>query len=712
MKKMFPMKKKTKIILPKYDILLYPQVYASKNEMLADIKAIKNNILDYPASMSIKEIANASISGYAMSYSYGEPNTANKRKGYSKTNWVSQQILALDFDNNKAEKDANLTKESAYYLTYDKALKICIKHKILPAFIYLTQNSTKEHQRFRIVFSLDEKITNLKEYRELIDKLCSLFTVDNVPLVDLSSTDSIRIYASGRKLVYENYNAITSKSRIKKIRTNEEVTSTIDTDSTDFSILKYDANNKSAVTSAISRRIEDFKKEIEIICKLDACTIRTLKARYNKGLQNNNNSTNANIYIIYNILNLDLIYNKKTRDICVGTVNFELSNPIFDKGLSSAWLQASRFPLHLFFNMPFLKNVCCLLPKHKDHNPSARFERDDRGCYFYHCYACNKKYNIFELLGKITGANIYQVYKYVKFKLDLQDNEWIQNKKDELRHCFDYLHYNLKDTYPLLFKTCQRKNILGVYSLMLDLACHYIPDIDITQMNKVIFYRTLPQIAQALKDHGYQSFDIKNLYKKLLYLERLGLIECLQEKDLPVIYAKRLEKIRLNSEQKYLYRINCYSVPVLTDAILEKAEQQILQDKKDNVRFKYFCREAALRVDKKTADLSYAQDANNDTAYSKESELFYERYKKSAQRLLDKQGWTTEKQICAYIRGKFSNTQKERRSQICLPQLLNELKLKKVGFSKSLEEKYGIINNKRKGYRLYYGVSKILIPIK
>ena len=49
---------------------------------------------------------------------------------------------------------------------------------------------------------------------------------------------------------------------------------------------------------------------------------------------------------------------------------------------------------------------------------------------------------------------------------------------------------------------------------------------------------------------------------------------------------------------------------------------------------------------------------------------------------------------------------KERYSCYCLPQLIKELNIERVNYSKQLERKYGIINKTKK---YFYGISQILI---
>ena len=91
------------------------------------------------------------------------------------------------------------------------------------------------------------------------------------------------------------------------------------------------------------------------------------------------------------------------------------------------------------------------------------------------------------------------------------------------------------------------------------------------------------------------------------------------------------------------YRINCYSIPEVSTELLERAEQIISDDKKHNVRAKHFCREAAVRANKDIANLYYTQAQIN--LFLKKQIHSNTRYKRTAIRLLDKQGYTTEKEI-------------------------------------------------------------------
>ena len=235
---------------------------------------------------------------------------------------------------------------------------------------------------------------------------------------------------------------------------------------------------------------------------------------------------------------------------------------------------------------------------------------------------------------------------------------------------------------------------------MIDLARAYVYDVDISGQDKVIFFLTLQQITNKAPSFGINK-DRVTIRKNIVFLSRIGLLECLTDEQIPVKLSAYLKHIKRKHSREY--RINCYSIPELSIELIQKAEQSIIEDKSHGVRAKYFCREAAVRANEDTANLYYTQSI--DKPLSKEVDTFYSRYRRTAIRLLDKQGYTTEKEIYSFIRG-FNSKTKERYSCYCLPQLIKELNLEKVNYSKQLERKYGIINKTKK---YFYGISQILI---
>ena len=123
-----------------------------------------------------------------------------------------------------------------------------------------------------------------------------------------------------------------------------------------------------------------------------------------------------------------------------------------------------------------------------------------------------------------------------------------------------------------------------------------------------------------------------------------------------------------------------------------------------SLRKSKICREQIIRAEgKEKADAIYVQskDEKKDEVTAK----FYERYKAAAQKLIEKKSWTTEEEVINRLKG-FDKKEKLRLSGVCMPQLLRELDLQRVPFSKAIEEKYAVKSRKK----MHYGTTRIIIP--
>ena len=106
----------------------------------------------------------------------------------TKDSFVSSNIVALDVDN----------KES--YTTIDEFMKLTGEAQLKPFMLYETFSSTKEHERFRVLYRFNRTITDSEEMEKLYNYVWSLFST-----VDLDySVDHSKILYGGKKVVFHN----------------------------------------------------------------------------------------------------------------------------------------------------------------------------------------------------------------------------------------------------------------------------------------------------------------------------------------------------------------------------------------------------------------------------------------------------------------------------------------------------------------------------
>ncbi len=100
--------------------------------------------------------------------------------GLKAENWVRQQLFCVDIDNDE---------DNIPVMTVDDAMQVCIKHGIKPILFYYSFSHTLEKPKFRLIFAMDEIITNSLKRAFIAETLVSLF-----PQADKSCINADRIF--------------------------------------------------------------------------------------------------------------------------------------------------------------------------------------------------------------------------------------------------------------------------------------------------------------------------------------------------------------------------------------------------------------------------------------------------------------------------------------------------------------------------------------
>lgn len=96
------------------------------------------------------------------------------------SNWVSQQIFGLDFDNDT--------------ITVEEVYKILAEYNIIPQVWYSTLSSSEKHKKFRVILFLDIPITNSDIHKQITLGLCAMF-----PDSDQSCKNAGRLFLGGQQ---------------------------------------------------------------------------------------------------------------------------------------------------------------------------------------------------------------------------------------------------------------------------------------------------------------------------------------------------------------------------------------------------------------------------------------------------------------------------------------------------------------------------------
>ena len=117
-----------------------------------EIAKITNRLEKSQVEIDINELADYLIHGCTF-----KPSVLNGKK---ETDWMEQQLFALDFDENT---------------TIQEELNRCVELNILPCFGYTSFSHTPEHHKFRLVFCANETITEYDTAKQLQLTLMNIF---------------------------------------------------------------------------------------------------------------------------------------------------------------------------------------------------------------------------------------------------------------------------------------------------------------------------------------------------------------------------------------------------------------------------------------------------------------------------------------------------------------------------------------------------------
>lgn len=373
--------------------------------------------------------------------------------------------------------------------------------------------------------------------------------------------------------------------------------------------------------------------------------------------------------------------------------------------------------LCLFLGLPQRFN--CIF--HKDNNPSANIYQDPRnGYYWYKCFSpdCNRVRDIISLVEYFQKVI---TPKALKFLCDVYDVEYIETSwQREQKAILEENKRLLKDVERLQIiapETYKRiKNHIQDLYIINDIAKDYvIADKYSTIDNKAMFWASLKKIARMCNKNSPQVLtDYIGLFTYLGLLEKLS-----QDKIPEEIYkvaedcaSKIKNQIVAKMKDKDIYTeeeieeiikglkvptLNFYNVPSYNETILSFTEKKSIEFKQKGFTMKGWGREMLYRgLGKEEADRVFPQ--MKDVALSEFSENTTYEIETSILKLIDKKGYTTEKEAINNTYLHFKNLKKEfryKQKQIkrIIPEIIDKYDLIKIKADKTLKEKFKIEGN-------------------
>ncbi|OZM56883.1 hypothetical protein CIB95_08925 [Lottiidibacillus patelloidae] len=174
----------------------------------SEIIRINNRIAKYPKEIKVCELAEKIITPSARSFCPAVFTNGSRKNA----NWQSQQIFALDIDEG---------------LKVSEALQRCERYNINPIIVYATFRHTERHQKFRLLFLLNEELTDIRARDYVQKSLMYLF-----PEADSNTSDASRLLFGGKEILfydYKNYISVPSINEAITIKLKNSSNSTRNT---------------------------------------------------------------------------------------------------------------------------------------------------------------------------------------------------------------------------------------------------------------------------------------------------------------------------------------------------------------------------------------------------------------------------------------------------------------------------------------------------
>lgn len=481
--------------------MLDPVRFTSKPKKIA---VINNRIIEHPESLDVETLANQIVNGKTFIPSLLEPDEFGEIKR-SRQYWKSQQVIALDFDNevNKT-KHITITLEDALHNSFIKEYA---------AFIYTTFSHTESHPKFRVVFILDNPIYTYEEFESIINEL-----IHNKfkGTVDKQCSDGTRLFFGGKELLPINYN--------NRLPNNPTLWA-------DIQGIKYIYPPKGSKDNLLT-----FK------------TNKYINNYSNNGIQSN---VPNNIQFI------------KDMDIQ------QLQNAINPKPIvlynnHQVYEYLKQQDLHLFLGVN-TNNIYDIF--HDESSPSASIYRSNEGNghWLYKCHSTSKPFTgtIIQIVEKLLGCSMVNAKDFLMkvYKIDLKENE----AQKQLRNEIDAYKYMLQsdellDLYPNFSKLFGRYGFIDNLYILLDLVKENLPaDSDDPRL---LFYHSINTLAEKF---GI-SKTVTGI--RMNFFTFFKLIHKLDESEIPNHIKEFQKRNKRRNQHKYrnsTYELKIYSYDFFND---------------------------------------------------------------------------------------------------------------------------------------------------
>ncbi len=473
--------------------------------------------LTRPCDIDVRELADMLVHGCNCRVC---AVTGKKDEGFE-----SSQMIGIDIDNTDKNHDPLPENEA---LTIDKALQICSDNGLFLTFAYETASSRPGNLRFRMVFLLDEIVTDKDQWKYMTTKVIDIFS----PYSDVSCKNPARLFFGSNTgaLLYENFNGVSS---VQELMTG------------------YAEMLEMAMNVATGRRRTNQKRKKAMPLPTDS------QASENESQDNSSSGLK-----IPNVN--EMLVALKSRNIRylrehVTTVDAELAS-------QEEFVHFINYDLDLAELLGVETNpFSCVF--HDDHNASASVFRtgNNRGVTVYKCHAdClgnGSVLSVTEVVSKLTGLKLFrETYIFIKkiYGITIKTTDWSVQQKDNIQLIRNEIQ---RDKYgnsqfsidcPDAAKVL--KHAMCIYMVMLWIAEQAIyPEKELN--GNVIFYASVRQIAEMVRKKNISV--VQRYIKALAYF---GLLRILDDSEVPKSFLNAAVSTRIRKGRNQ--RVAFYEIPV------------------------------------------------------------------------------------------------------------------------------------------------------
>lgn len=670
----------------KFPIMVSKHRAKSKAECVKWTPAIKNNTSKNFKS-KIHNLGPNELATYIRKGHTIIPAILDENARLSDKEFKYQQVFGLDIDNKDHEKQ-KLKASGEYYFTLERIKDVCNRYQIVPMMIYETFSSTTDWLRYRVLFVLNDPISDLDYRSQLLDALRKAFVVNGIHCTDPQCCEPSRVFYAGPNVIEINDDvAIDPATIIEATKDIEAVEATKSTKSTLDP--KKNKSRDNLITGEYPLVDAIILKDVELYKKLLSSQCRSGS---NTDVEMDTGTSSINQTIIPYISSYCLVNGGMPSD---GVIAID-SEDVFRL--------TSLLPLDILLGIDCGVQFSCILPGHEDNHPSANLYQLEDERFVYNCFGCigEEKYlDVLDVFSRLMGASISEALGFICSALGIiVESEWQAEQKRIIDGNLQYINsVYFQERHPALYKELVRSNLLGQLNFYLNYAKTHLLSHSLTLDGKASFFISIRKASELLKEHGLKGTSIERIENKLIQLCILGFFDKIPENEIPSdVLVKAKEVAKKNCENSGIHNkyrqdflvINCYS-----SDLFQEAESYVLSRKVIGLRKASLSREQILRAyGQDAADSLYTQDCQRD--HSKQSIKFYEKFKTIGMEILAFTGQVSEKEILKCLRG-YTAQEKKKLSGQCLSQFIFESGCIRISVNKDTRAAYNISGKYKSG---------------